>query len=159
MLPDTDKPPVIVTRKDGRDVKGTMTVDEDQILSIVKELEKFTISKPNATDDIAEKFLNDPVARLQISDREIATDAEHEAVVQQPSKRRCKTKNLCVIPGKPIKPGMLVPLNVPSPPSVPALPALPFPLDMSVLSCLPVLPTNIALFQQLPSGQGRLPFQ
>lgn len=166
MLSDTDESSVIVIDDDS-DVESPVIIEdgsceEGQISSIKKEIEDFTISKHNASDDngeqdVGEKLVNDPEAKLQISDTKMVTDEKDVAVAEQPRKRKYKGRNTCVTPGKSIQPGMLVHPSVPSPPSVPALSALPFPLGIFLVGY--VLPTNLPPFQQLPGGQGGSPVE
>lgn len=160
MLSDTDESSVIVIDDDDSDMEGPVIIEDDscdevQISSIKKEIEDFTISKHNASDDngeqdVGEKLVNDPEAKLQISDTKMVTDEKVVAVAEQPRKRKCKGRNACVTPGKSIQPSTLVHPSVPRPPRVPALPALPFPLGICLVGY--VLPTNLPPFQQLPSG-------
>lgn len=179
MLSDSDEPPVlkpiileppiVISDDDDSDVEGSVVILEDSCdkepdSSVGEEAKELDISKSNSADDGGEQQPGgDPEATPAVSKGKTVSEGKPstaealEPTVEQPRKRKCKTKNTCVTPGKPITPRMLVPLNVPSPPSVPARPASPFPQGMSVSSSLPVLPPNPTPFQQLPRDQGRWP--
>ncbi|KAF6390227.1 hypothetical protein mRhiFer1_007808 [Rhinolophus ferrumequinum] len=107
VLSDTDESSVIVIDDDS-DMESPVIIEdgsceEGQISSIKKEIEDFTISKHNASDDngeqdVGEKLVNDPEAKLQISDTKMVTDEKVVAVAEQPRKRKCKGRNTCVTP-------------------------------------------------------------
>lgn len=112
MTSDTAEHPVITTEDDSSDLEDPVALedvscDEDQISSMQKEIEEFTISKYNASDDIDkedidENPLKDPAAKWQTSHIKMLTDEDVVIAAEQPKKRKCKIKNICVTPGKPI---------------------------------------------------------
>lgn len=166
MLSDTEEPPIlepkvltpliIISDDDDNDVEGPVMIldDKEPESSIGKGVKKLKISKSSSLTDDPETTPQVSKRRMVFKGKKSTDDSPTPTAMGQPRKKRCKTKNLSVTPGKPIKPSMLVPPNVPSLHSVPARPASPFPPSMSVLSGLPALPPNPPPFQQLPSGQG-----
>lgn len=170
MLPDTGEQPsskepaiLVIDDDDSIEVQSPIIIEDDscdqaQISSNEKEMDGFAVSQCNSSGGVGEQNLgenlcqstSDPEANLEIEGGKLSADEEPVFVMEQPRKRKDKTKNVSVTPGKPIKPSTPVP---------PCMPAMPFPLDMSVLSGLPVLPISSVAFQQLPGGQGRQPSQ
>ncbi|XP_059534661.1 germ cell nuclear acidic protein [Myotis daubentonii] len=131
VLSDTDdcmiqEFPIIISDDDDSNVEGPVTTEEDaadegQMSSIEKEMEQ-------CADDTGENLCQPPNAaevEVEISDIKMSTDGP------VPKKRKRKTKNICMTPGKPVK--LSIPVPPSSPPSVPATPALPFPLDMCLV--------------------------
>lgn len=138
MLSDTDDSmiqefPIIISDDDDSNMEGPVTTEEDaadegQMASNGKEMEQCALSLCNSSDDTGENLCQPPNAaevEVEISDIKMSTDGP------VPKKRKCKTKNICVTPGKPVK--LSTPAPPSSPPSVPATPALPFPLDMCLV--------------------------
>nr|XP_012591642.1 acidic repeat-containing protein isoform X2 [Microcebus murinus] len=78
--------------------------DQGQTACDEEELDESAVSQHNASDDVAEQDLggslgqppSDPGANLEISDGKMPTDEEPESVVEQPRKKKQKTKNICV---------------------------------------------------------------
>ena len=108
--------PIVISDGDDSDVEGPVVIedsssDDDQIASIKKEMMQFTISPPNssATSRNPSQPLNDPEAELEIPGEKMPTDGKVLPVVDQPRKRKCKTKHLCVPPGKLVNPSIPVP--------------------------------------------------
>ncbi|XP_057159208.1 germ cell nuclear acidic protein [Ursus arctos] len=117
-------------------------------------MEVFDISQHSSPHDAAEPDLGENLDQPP-SGAEATVELEDEEpapVVEQPRKRKSKTKNICVTPGKPLISRRSDLLNAPSPPCAPALPALPLPLplDLPVCSAQPVLPTNLVPSQRHP---------
>lgn len=108
VLSDTDESSVIVIDDDDSDTESPVIIEDDscdevQISSIKKEIEDFTISKHNASEDngeqdVGEKLVNDPEAKLENSDAKMVTDEKVAAVAEQPRKRKCKGRNTFVTP-------------------------------------------------------------
>ena len=108
---------------DRNDLEGPVLIeddscDEDQTPSNEKERDEFVISQNKSSHDVGKQDLgenvcqppnDDPKAELEISKGKLSSDEEPVLVVAQPRKRKNKTKNISVTPGKPIKPSMPVP--------------------------------------------------
>lgn len=157
----TKESPILIIDDDS-DFEGPVLIidedscDEGQSTSQEKEMEVFDISQHSSPHDAAEPDLGENLDQPP-SGAEATVELEDEEpapVVEQPRKRKSKTKNICVTPGKPLISRRSDLLNAPSPPCAPALPALPLPLplDLPVCSAQPVLPTNLVPSQRHPSG-------
>ncbi|KAF6090780.1 hypothetical protein HJG60_012169 [Phyllostomus discolor] len=110
--------PIVIISDDDSDVDLPVIIedsasDEDQLASIKREMMQFTISPRNSSDTPSQPLsgnpsqplsgnpsqpLNDPEAKLEIPGEKMPTDGEVLPAVDQPKKRKCKTKHLCVPP-------------------------------------------------------------
>lgn len=99
--------PIIISDDDddSGDVEGPVIIeeeadDEGHIISIEKEMEQFALSQNNSSDDTGENLCQpSDVAEIEVEISDINTsDEEPEPVVEQPRKRKCKTKHICVTP-------------------------------------------------------------
>lgn len=115
--------------------------DQDKIVKKEEKDDEFTVTqhklssvagKQNLLKNRRQLPTDDRKAKPEILDTKLSTNGKPIPVVEQPRKRKYKTKNITVPPGKPIKPSMSVPLTKPSATSVPARFAVLFPPDMSV---------------------------
>ncbi|XP_016062863.1 PREDICTED: acidic repeat-containing protein [Miniopterus natalensis] len=113
VLSDTDEqfmiqefPIIISDDDDDSNVEGPVIIEEDatdevQIVSVEKEMEQFALSQCNSSDNTGENLCQLPnyaEVEVEISDINMSTDGELVPVVEQPRKRKCKTKNICVTP-------------------------------------------------------------
>ncbi|XP_014650356.1 PREDICTED: acidic repeat-containing protein [Ceratotherium simum simum] len=132
VLSDTDEQPttqepliLVIDDDESNDVEGPVIIEDDscdqgQISSNEKEMDELLVSQRNSSGDVGEQNvgenfgqpLNDREANLEISGRKLSSDEEPAPVVEQPRKKKNKTKNLSMTPGKPIKPSMVVPPNM-----------------------------------------------
>lgn len=147
-MSDTDellpqKLPIIISDDDDDSdlewLREDNSCDQGNVPSSEKKRDGFAVFQSKSSNDVGKQDLGEnlcqppndhPQAKLEISDRKLSTDEEPVPVVEQPRKRKNKTKNISVTPGKPIES------------SVPARLAVPFPQDMSVLSSLLIVSTN-----------------
>ncbi|KAM9577043.1 germ cell nuclear acidic protein [Trichechus inunguis] len=87
--------------------------DEGQSSSSERELGEFAASQHNSSNDAGEQNLGENLCQpsnaaeptLEIADGKLSTDEEPEPVVEQPKKKKDKTKNISVTPGKPVPAG------------------------------------------------------
>ncbi|XP_058146893.1 germ cell nuclear acidic protein [Dasypus novemcinctus] len=104
------EPPILIT-DDSSDLEGPMLIEESscengQIYSDEKELHEFSVSKCDSSKEVGEQNLcenlcqlpNEPEATVEILDENLPTNEEPEPVVEQPKKRKAKTKNISVTP-------------------------------------------------------------
>ncbi|XP_035872263.1 acidic repeat-containing protein [Phyllostomus discolor] len=123
--------PIVIISDDDSDVDLPVIIedsasDEDQLASIKREMMQFTISPRNSSDTPSQPLsgnpsqplsgnpsqpLNDPEAKLEIPGEKMPTDGEVLPAVDQPKKRKCKTKHLCVPPGKLVNPSTPIPFS------------------------------------------------
>lgn len=140
----TEEPPIVISDDDDDLEKPAVidnSCDQDKTAKIEEKDEcavlqhKFSSAAGNQSlqKNLCQLPNDDPKDKLEILDGKLSTNEDPIPVVEQPRKRKNKTKNITVPPGKPIKPSMSVPLTKPSATSVPARLAVPFPPDMSVL--------------------------
>ena len=137
------EPPIVISDDD--DLKKPAVIDNsydwDKIVKIEEKDEivvlqhKFSSAAGNQSlqKNLCQLQNDDPKDKPEILDGKLSTNEDPVPVVEQPRKRKNKTKNITVPPGKPIKPSVSVPLTKPSATSVPARLAVPFPPDTSVL--------------------------
>ncbi|KAF3816128.1 hypothetical protein GH733_014717 [Mirounga leonina] len=106
--PPTKEPPILITDDDSDFEGPVLIIDEDSCdqgptAPKEKEMEVFDVSQRNSSHDVGEPNLGENVgqpangteAAVEIADEEPAP------VVEQPQKRKSKTKNVCVTPSKP----------------------------------------------------------
>ena len=141
----TQEAPIVITDDDDLEkpvVTENDSCDQNKIVKVEEEKDEFAVLQHKLSSAAGKQSLlknlcqlpnDDPKAKPEILDRKLSTDEEPMPVVEQPRKRKNKTKNITMPPGKPIKPSMSVPLTKPSATSVPARLAVPFPPDMFVL--------------------------
>lgn len=129
--------PIIITSDEDSDEDGLLTIegvssDDDQINSIKKDMMHFTISPRNSSDIASESLSENPSqslsenpceppsenpsepssedsSELEIPGEKVPADEEARPEGDQPKKRKCKTKHLCVPPGKLVNPSAPVP--------------------------------------------------
>ncbi|XP_036913955.1 acidic repeat-containing protein [Sturnira hondurensis] len=101
----TQEMPIVISDDDDSDMEGPVIIedssaDEDQVASMKKEMMQFTISPRNSSDTSGNpnQPLNGAEAKLEIPGEKMPTDGKVLPVVDQPRKRTCKTKHLCVPP-------------------------------------------------------------
>nr|XP_035962036.1 acidic repeat-containing protein [Halichoerus grypus] len=112
--PPTKEPPILITDDDSDFEGPVLIIDEDSCdqgptAPKEKEMEVFDVSQRNSSHDVGEPNLGEPnlgenvgqpvngtEAAVEISDEEPAP------VVEQPRKRKSKTKNICVTRSKPV---------------------------------------------------------
>nr|KAF6287356.1 hypothetical protein mPipKuh1_009956 [Pipistrellus kuhlii] len=96
--------PIIISDDDDSNVEGPVTTEEDaadEMASIEKKMDQCALSPCNSSHENLCQLPNAAKVEVDISDINMLTDGE---LVPVPRKRKCKTKNICVTPGKPVKP-------------------------------------------------------
>ncbi|VFV43478.1 Hypothetical predicted protein [Lynx pardinus] len=89
---------------------------QGQSSSNEKEMEAFDVCQHNSSAGVAELGDGENLCPPPgVAETEVEIPNEEPApVVEQPRKRKSKTKNICVVPGKPVESSRPVPLNKPS---------------------------------------------
>ncbi|XP_032187747.1 acidic repeat-containing protein isoform X2 [Mustela erminea] len=103
--PATKEPPIVITDDDSDFEGPVLIIDEDscdqgQTASEEKEMEVFNVSQSGSSNDAGELNLGENLGqppRGAEAEVEIADD-KPAPVVEQPRKRKSKTKNICVTP-------------------------------------------------------------
>lgn len=155
--PAVSEPPVVISDDENDFEISVVVIDDDDLCcqdqnssSNEREVEVFSASQLNSSLAVGELDGGENLCPLPgVAETEVEIlDEEPTPVVEPPRKRKKKTKNTCVVPGKPVRSSRPVPPNKPSPPPpVPALghPCLPCPFPWIRLSCqvcLSCLPTS-----------------
>nr|KAF6435892.1 hypothetical protein HJG63_012603 [Rousettus aegyptiacus] len=104
------EPPIVISDDDDSDVEGSVVILEDSCdkepdSSVGEEAKELDISKSNSADDGGEQQPGgDPEATPAVSKGKTVSEGKPstaealEPTVEQPRKRKCKTKNTCVTP-------------------------------------------------------------
>lgn len=142
--------PILITDDDSSDFEGpVLIIDEDscdqgQAASNGNAMDISDVFQHNSSHGVGEPNLGENLCQPpNVAEATVEIpDEEPTPVVEQPRKRKSKTKNICVTPGKPFKSRMPDLLNTSRPPSAPAVPAMPSPwIGLSCQVCLSCLPT------------------
>ena len=111
----TNEPPIIIDDEDD-DLENPVVIkdgscDQDRIVKQEKK-DEFTVTQHKLSSVAGKQNLlknrrqlpnDDRKAKPEILDRKLSTNGKPMPVVEQPRKRKYKTKNITVPPGKPIK--------------------------------------------------------
>ncbi|XP_021535461.1 acidic repeat-containing protein [Neomonachus schauinslandi] len=110
--PPTKEPPILITDDDSDFEGPVLIIDEDSCdqgptAPKEKEMEVFDVSQRNSSHDVGELNLGEPNLGENVGQPANGTEAaveiadeEPAPVVEQPQKRKSKTKNVCVTPSK-----------------------------------------------------------
>nr|XP_044620199.1 acidic repeat-containing protein isoform X1 [Equus asinus]XP_044620200.1 acidic repeat-containing protein isoform X1 [Equus asinus] len=118
VLPDTGEQPsskepaiLVIDDDDSIEVQGPIIIEDDscdqaQISSNEKEMDGFAVSQCDSSGGVGEQDLgenlcqstSDPEANLEIEGGKLSADEEPVFVMEQPRKRKNKTKNVSVTP-------------------------------------------------------------
>lgn len=153
--PATKEPPIVITDDDSDFEGPVLIIDEDscdqgQTASEEKEMEVFNVSQRGSSHDAGELNLGENLGqppRGAEAEVEIADD-KPAPVVEQPRKRKSKTKNICVTPGKPVTSRTPNLLNPPCSPLSLCTSQACFALERSVL------PTDLGPFSSFLVAKG-----
>ncbi|XP_055293742.1 germ cell nuclear acidic protein isoform X2 [Moschus berezovskii] len=101
----TQGPPVVIIDDDDDDLKNHVVIeddscDQDQVVKNEKVFQhkSSAAGKKNRLKNLCQLPNDDPKAKPEMLDRKLSTNEEPTPVVEQPRKRKCKTKNITVPP-------------------------------------------------------------
>lgn len=112
----TNESPICILDDEDDDLENPVVIkdgscDQDKIVKKKEKEDEFTVTQHKLSSVAGKQNLlknhhqlpNDRKAKPEILDRKLSTNGKPMPVVEQPRKRKYKTKNITVPPGKPIK--------------------------------------------------------